>query len=136
MEPRNFAKSYTTRTLEELGNLRRDCKWTDIILQTANGTEKFPAHRCVLASASPYFGAMLGSGYFEEAGKEIITIGDISDDGLRLLLGFIYSGDVTLTSDLICDVLRAATLTQVRKNFDSYFLQMPITFTLVHIFSV
>ncbi|OQV26075.1 putative Kelch-like protein 32 [Hypsibius exemplaris] len=118
MEVQTWTKTYTTRTLQQLQNLRRDCKWTDIILQTVDGKEKFPAHRCVLASASPYFGAMLGSGMFAEAGKDIITIGDVTDDGLRLLLGFIYSGDVTLTSDKISEVLSAATLTQVNELVD------------------
>src|SRR5450631_3516935 len=107
MDDRKWTKTYTTRTLQQLQNLRVDCKWTDIILQTAKGEEKFPAHRCILASASPYFGAMLGSGKFAEAGKEVITMMDITDDGLRLLLGFIYSGDIVLTSDKITEVLRA-----------------------------
>ena len=113
MDVAKWTRRYSQRTLQELDVLRSFQRWTDITLQTSGGGELFPAHRCVLASASPYFSAMLGNDCFNEATLETITLHDITEEGLRSLLKFVYSGCVDLTVVNIKPVLQAAAITQV-----------------------
>lgn len=123
MDPR-ISLAYTARTLHQLEQLRVDYKWTDVILFADGSEREFPAHRCVLASASPYFRAMLVNGAFVEANKGSVTLKGVTDNGIQILLEFIYSGEVKLSVERISEALKVGTLTQVRTSFTSFLLAM------------
>ncbi|GAV05573.1 hypothetical protein RvY_15678-2 [Ramazzottius varieornatus] len=118
MDTAKWTRRYSARTLQELDVLRSFGRWTDVTLQAVPGGGQFPAHRCVLASASPYFAAMLGNENFSEAGQDTITLHEITEEGLRGLLKFVYSGCIDLTAENIRHILKAASITQVSELMD------------------
>ncbi|XP_055327901.1 kelch-like protein 38 [Paramacrobiotus metropolitanus] len=113
MDCSRITRSYTARTLHQLDLLRAGYQWTDIVLSAEEAGIEFPAHKCVLASASPYFNAMLRNNAFVEAEKKTIVLKGVTEKGIRLLLQFIYSGQITLSMEFLEEALKIATLTQV-----------------------
>ena len=84
---------------------------SDVQLKTADGQTTVDAHKAILASQSPVFAAMFGSGMVESSGREISLEG-ISGPTLRLLLRFIYTDELAnqgqLTSCELEGLLAAA----------------------------
>jgi hypothetical protein len=62
-------------------------------------TKRFPAHRAILAAASPVFAAMLASG-MQEAQRQEIAIGDADEAAVQDLLQYIYTGTVNAGAGL------------------------------------
>lgn len=74
-----------------------DIAW-DITLKSADGKE-IHAHKCVLASQSGYFESMFIGG-FKETTQDVIQINDISGDVLKVVIDFMYTGElVTIEED-------------------------------------
>jgi len=67
----------------------------DIKLKTDDGTV-LCAHKVVLVSASPYFRAMFTC--FSESNKDVVNIRHLDSTVLLLLLDFIYTGEITISS--------------------------------------
>mmetsp|Transcript_80723 Transcript_80723/g.224685 ORF Transcript_80723/g.224685 Transcript_80723/m.224685 type:complete len:326 (+) Transcript_80723:88-1065(+) len=73
--------------------LWQDRNFTDVeILCEASG-RRIPAHRAVLAAASPVFAAMLSTD-MAEANSRVICISDTDDRAVRDTLEYIYTGSV------------------------------------------
>lgn len=70
------------------------------------------AHRVVLAACSPYFRAMLTSG-FVESNMGTISLQDCEENGVEMVLDFIYSCKLKLNESNVESVLRAAALFQI-----------------------
>ncbi|KAI8498061.1 Kelch repeat and BTB [Branchiostoma belcheri] len=86
---------------------------TDVIIHV-DGTS-FPAHRNVLAAASPYFMAMLSRG-LKEAREEEISMYGVGQEAIAHVLDFIYTGKVSLTSErykTVQDLVQASDLLQI-----------------------
>lgn len=73
----------------------RDEVLCDIKLKTDDGTV-LCAHKVVLVSASPYFRAMFTC--FSERNKDVVNIKHLDSTVLHLLLDFIYTGEITISS--------------------------------------
>ena len=78
------------------------------------GEELFSAHRIVLAASNDYFGAMFAH-EMKESNQEVIELKDesISTAALKIVLDFIYSGDLQVNDENIFEVLVAADHLQV-----------------------
>ena len=102
-----LSKDHVLKGLDELRNQELLC---DVHL-VADGA-KFPAHRVVLAAASPYFQAMFTGGFKENQMNEI-TLNDMSSQGLKCVLDAIYTPELLLSKENVCDVLPVASQWQL-----------------------
>ena len=98
---------HVLKGLDELRNQQLLC---DVHL-VAEGA-KFPAHRVVLAAASPYFQAMFTGGFKENQMNEI-TLNDMTSKGIHRVLDAIYTGELSLSEENVCDVLAVASQLQL-----------------------
>ena len=94
----------------------------DVIL--CAGGEELKAHRLVLAASCPYFDAMFTSELLESQQEKILLQG-VDYEALKLLVDFIYGGEITVTESNVESLLSAASLWQLVPviNFCSQFLQ-------------
>lgn len=76
------------------------------------GNQQILAHRLVLSACSPYFRNM-----FEKQANPyhypIITIDNIYAEDLKLLLEFMYKGEVMIPNERLASVVRCAANLQV-----------------------
>jgi len=54
-------------------------------------------HKNVLMAASPYFLAMFTN--FNESNKYLVNIRELDSTTLRLLIDYIYTGEITITEE-------------------------------------
>ncbi|XP_032172353.1 kelch-like protein 26 [Mustela lutreola] len=104
------APGHSTSLLQGLAALRAQGQLLDVVL-TIN-RETFHAHKVVLAACSDYFRAMFTGG-MREASQDIIELKGVSARGLRHIIDFAYSAEVTLDLDCVQDVLGAAVFLQM-----------------------
>ena len=67
-----------------------------------------------MAAASHYFRAMFTGGFREKEQSEV-TLNEITAEGLRCVLDAIYSGEITLSEENVCEVLPVASQLQLNK---------------------
>lgn len=104
------APSHSASLLQGLAALRAQGQLLDVVL-TIN-REAFHAHKVVLAACSDYFRAMFTGG-MREASQDVIELKGVSARGLRHIIDFAYSAEVTLDLDCVQDVLGAAVFLQM-----------------------
>ncbi|MBN3302950.1 KLH26 protein, partial [Amia calva] len=104
------APSHSATLLQGLSTLRAQGQLLDVVL--AINEERFEVHKAVLASCSDYFRAMFTGG-MREASQDTIELKGISARGLKHIIDFAYSAEVTLDLDCIQDVLGAAVFLQM-----------------------
>ncbi|XP_036022318.1 kelch-like protein 26 isoform X1 [Onychomys torridus] len=104
------AAGHSTGLLQGLAALRAQGQLLDVVL-TVN-SEAFHAHKVVLAACSDYFRAMFTGG-MREASQAVIQLQGVSARGLRHIIDFAYSAEVTLDLDCVQDVLGAAVFLQM-----------------------
>ena len=102
-----LSMDHVLKGLDELRNQELLC---DVHL-VAEGA-KFPAHRVVLAAASPYFRAMFTGGFKENQMCEI-TLNDMTSIGIHCVLNAIYTAELSLSEENVCDVLPVASQLQL-----------------------
>lgn len=71
------------------------------------GTEEFRVHSLVLTTRSPFFKALLTNG-MKETGSKSTTVTAWSPEALRLMIAFMYGGDVPASSGLTAELLELA----------------------------
>ena len=69
----------------------------DVVLVLDDGVE-IPAHRLVLASASPYFRTMFNVN-MRECGERRVLLGDVDSASVKALVDFAYTGEIDVISD-------------------------------------
>ena len=105
-------KLSTDHVLKALDDLRDRKLLCDVHL-VAEGA-KFPAHRVVLAATAPYFQAMFTGGFKENQMSEI-TLNDTSSEGLKCVLDAIYTGELSLSAENVCDIIPLANQLQLNE---------------------
>lgn len=86
-----------TRLLEMMDAYRKEERFCDVVLCVKG--ERFPVHKVVLASASPYFASMFGqSGHIEAHTTEDIDLTKLipCKGALQAILNYIYTSQVQL----------------------------------------
>ena len=111
---------YSRDCLRVMNELRSKCELCDVVLCVDRC--EFPAHRIVLAGASPYLQAMFTNGMLE-SGKTKIDLGGIDPQTMDSLLEFVYTGSVELTTNNVQQLLSGASmlhLTSLSKSCSSF----------------
>ncbi|XP_019616824.1 PREDICTED: kelch repeat and BTB domain-containing protein 2-like [Branchiostoma belcheri] len=101
---------YPRAVLKELNRQRKKGELTDVVLEVEG--RSFPCHRAILISCSPYFRAMLTSGYAESK-QDKITIRDVSKVVMATILDYAYTGCLQTKPDQVQAVMSAARLLQL-----------------------
>ncbi|XP_050060679.1 ring canal kelch homolog isoform X2 [Aphis gossypii] len=103
--------SHKDRVFEVLQSFRNENDiFCDIMLQTDDGIIVY-GHKYILASATPYFKAMFSS--FSESNKDRVNITKVDSTILKLLIDYIYTGEIMITHENVQFVLVAADLLQL-----------------------
>ena len=80
-------------TLEAINVLRKHRELCDVVLIV--GQRKIFAHRVILSACSPYFHAMF-TGELAESRQTEVTIRDIDENAMELLIDFCYTSAITV----------------------------------------
>ena len=98
--------------LSKCAQFREEGEFIDVRLKA--GEEVFPAHRIVLAANSDYFHVMFTGG-MKESNQEVIELKDesISPDALKIVMDYIYTGDLHVNEENVLEILAAANYLQV-----------------------
>jgi hypothetical protein len=89
----------------------KDETLVDVTLSCIQSNHQINAHRLVLAACSPYFRNM-----FEKQSNPlypIVNIDNIYVEDLRLVLEFMYKGEVMIPNERLANVVRCATSLEV-----------------------
>ena len=89
--------------------LQKDNVFCDLTIHVGETT--FYAHKVVLASSSEYFQVMLRSDFKEGRESEATISG--APEAFQILLNFIYSAKLVLTSDTVIEVMEMAHYLQI-----------------------
>ncbi len=102
--------SRAEKVLAGLATLQAEGTLCDIELKAEQQT--IPAHKAVLAAATPYFAAMF-TGKFKETKSRVVTVKDVTFAGLKSVVECIYNTKSKINSKNIEDILPAAHLLQL-----------------------
>ncbi|XP_055920705.1 kelch-like protein 5 [Eupeodes corollae] len=97
---------------KRLKNFYDEKEFFDIVLIAGIDNFRTRAHRIVLSASSDYFLAMFRSNLKESESDEI-QLESLDGPTMKLILGFMYSASIDLSSDNVENVLRAADFFQM-----------------------
>lgn len=97
--------------LEQICSLRKSNELCDVVLNV--GSSRINAHKIILSASSPYFRAMF-TGELAESKQAEITIKDIDENAMEILIDFCYTSKITVDEKTVQTVLPAACLLQVK----------------------
>ncbi|XP_019630540.1 PREDICTED: uncharacterized protein LOC109474632 [Branchiostoma belcheri] len=121
VRPRSYQdESYQRGFLGAVGDLQKEGELQDVVLEVEG--RRFPCHRLVLSTASPYFRAMFTSDMAESRQNTVVLQG-LDADMFEEILSYIYSGTLHVSLDRVQPLYQAADLLQldyVRDTCSSY----------------
>uniref|UniRef100_A0A0K8UZG1 Kelch-like protein diablo n=1 Tax=Bactrocera latifrons TaxID=174628 RepID=A0A0K8UZG1_BACLA len=82
----------------------------DVSFKFSNSTAVIPAHRLILAAASPHFENLFNG---EQGNNPVIEINDIDSDIFERLINFCYTGEALITVHNVGAWLKAALILQL-----------------------
>ncbi|KAL8616004.1 hypothetical protein ACOMHN_014966 [Nucella lapillus] len=107
---KSVGQEFPSSVLKSLKSLWEERCFCDVRLRV--GQREFPAHRLVLAAASPYFRAMFMCG-MTEGKNDDITLHNMSAPIFDQLLHFVYSGKIEVCAETCQELLAAADMLQL-----------------------
>lgn len=109
------SEKHPLHTLEAINVLRKHRELCDVVLIV--GSRKVFAHRNILSACSPYFHAMF-LGELAESKQTEVTIRDIDENAMELLIDFCYTSSITVEESNVQTLLPAACLLQLAEIQD------------------
>jgi len=100
---------YHNSVLETFRSLKEEEDFIDVTLSCEE--QQYSAHKVVLSACSPYFRKLLKSNPCQHP---IIILRDVREEDLRLLLNFMYQGEVQVEQDRISTFLQTAETLQIK----------------------
>jgi len=100
---------YHTSVLAAFRSLKEEEDFIDVTLSCEE--TQYSAHKVVLSACSPYFRKLLKS---NPCSHPIVILRDVREDDLRLLLTFMYHGEVQVEQERISTFLRTAETLQIQ----------------------
>lgn len=116
-----YVPQQLTERFSVLADMREEGELCDIVLETIDGIS-VNAHKCVLASASPYFRAMFNS-KLSEVQNGIVKLKSVREKLLQAIISYSYCSSFTLPSDEVLTLLIVADqfqLSQLINECSSY----------------
>ncbi|EDO30828.1 predicted protein [Nematostella vectensis] len=110
LRSRNVLGSHENEAFSVFKELRDDGELLDVTLHVQG--EEIKAHRVVLAACSPYFRAMLTTG-FAETFMSTIPLHECDPVGVQSIVEYFYSKRLTITKENIEGLLSAASLFEI-----------------------
>ncbi|XP_069499469.1 kelch repeat and BTB domain-containing protein 12 [Ambystoma mexicanum] len=107
-------QQHGSRVLDQIMKMRESAELIDVVLVTEG--EKFPCHRLILASFSPYFRAMFTCGLMECTQREVV-LHDITVESATAILNYMYSAELQINNRNVQSVATAAFLMQMEDIF-------------------
>ncbi|XP_068095597.1 actin-binding protein IPP [Hyperolius riggenbachi] len=96
--------------LHQMNKLRQQGDFCDLHIRI--GSSVFAVHRLVLAASSPYFSALL-SGGLKESSDDVVQIKEVEPESFHLILDYIYSGSVYISTENVQELMTAADMLQL-----------------------
>ncbi|XP_078656156.1 kelch repeat and BTB domain-containing protein 8-like isoform X2 [Branchiostoma floridae x Branchiostoma belcheri] len=103
-------ESYQHGFLGAVGDLQKEGELQDVVLEVEG--RRFPCHRLVLSTASPYFRAMFTSDMAESRQKTVVLQG-LDADMFEEILSYIYSGTLHVSLDRVQPLYQTADFLQL-----------------------
>jgi len=100
---------YHNSVLSSFRSLKEEEDFIDVTLSCEE--QQYSAHKVVLSACSPYFRKLLKS---NPCSHPIIILRDVREEDLRLLLNFMYQGEVQVDQERIGSFLRTAETLQIK----------------------
>ncbi|XP_050336104.1 kelch-like protein 5 isoform X1 [Bactrocera neohumeralis] len=109
---RNSCKqnSFMEKLMTKIFNFYDEQSLIDVTFKVSNPTALVPAHRLILAAASPYFENLFNG---NQGTNPVIEINDIDSDIFEHLITFCYTGEASITVNNVAAVLNAAIVLQL-----------------------
>lgn len=99
-----------TTTFAKLERLRTQHKLCDVIVRLEG--REFHAHKVILIACCPYFEAMFLSG-MSESRQKVVNLQGVHPDAFHAILGFFYTGKITISKENVQIILSAASIFQL-----------------------
>ncbi|XP_053549558.1 actin-binding protein IPP [Bombina bombina] len=96
--------------LSQINKMRNNLEFCDVQIQIDDTL--FGLHKLVLAASSPYFAALLAGG-LRESSNDVVQIQGVEPSSFELLLDFIYTGSVNISTENVQELLTAADMLQL-----------------------
>lgn len=100
---------YHNSVLSSFRSLKEEEDFIDVTLSCEE--TQYSAHKVVLSACSPYFRKLLKS---NPCSHPIVILRDVREEDLRLLLNFMYQGEVQVDQDRLTGFLRTAETLQIK----------------------
>ena len=90
---------------------RKAERFNDVWIKAGNNS--FPAHRLVLGCFSQFFERLFESPMKEQYDEEVVTLKDLNDEAVKVLIDYMYTGNITLNQENVLNILAAADFLQI-----------------------
>jgi len=102
--------SHNTEVISEFHELCREELFTDVTISVED--ETFEAHKIVLSACSPYFRQMLTTA--TRCSHPVIFLKDVSAEHVRLLIQYMYVGQIAVRKEELTTFLKSADHLRIR----------------------